>query len=155
MHDSTASKLTGSRILPVLIAALFLVSMPLLFRKPSSTMTHAREIAIHASVLSMSDSAWSGNRWFFTLIDAPPPGEVAFGIHDVYPYRFFTARDIASGDILISIDSPIRIPSRPDSPLEENLQLSAISRGEYTLLLVHHKNSESWPAALFSIITNG
>ena len=155
MHDSSGTDSTASRILPALIAFLLLASIPVLFRKPSTTLTDLKEIAIHASAFSLSDSAWSGNCWFYDGIEPPLPGEVAFGKHALYPYNFITARDVRTGDVLIRIHPPITVPPDENPINYESLHISAFGKDTDTYVLIHQENSESWPVNLFSIITNG
>ncbi|MCK4806700.1 MAG: hypothetical protein KAT09_03590 [Candidatus Aegiribacteria sp.] len=118
-------------------------------------MTNIEEIAIHASTLSLSDSAWSGSWWIFDGIEPPLPGCVAFGTHNLYPIRLITARDVQTGDVLIRIISPLSIPSDENAMNRQNLHFSSFVQDTDALVLIHQQGSESWPVNLFSIITNG
>ncbi len=155
MHDSQRSDLAGNRLLPSVIAFLLLASMPVLFRKPSTTMTSLEEIAFHASVLSSSDSVWSGGRWIFEGIEPPLPGCIAFGMHDLYPFQLVTARDVKTGDVLVRIVSPLSITSDVNAANRHNLRFTSFVQSTEALVLIQQKDSESWPVNLFSIITNG
>lgn len=155
MHDLQRPDSTVNRIIPPVIAFLLLASMPLLFRKPSTTIPDLEKIAIHASALSLSDSAWSGDRWIFDGIEPPIPGEVAFGTHDLYPFRLATVRDVQTGDVLVRIISPLSVPSDTSMVNRQNLRFSSFVQDTKALVLIHRQNSKSWPVNLFSIITNG
>ncbi len=155
MHDSRRPISTASRVLPPVIALLLLASMLFLFRKPSTTFTNLEEIAIHASALSLTDSAWPGGWWIFDGIESPLPGIVAFGTHNLYPFRLITARDVQTGDVLIRIISPSSIPSNASRTDHQNLRFTSYVQSSEALVLLHQQNSESWPVNLFSIITDG
>lgn len=152
MHD--LSELTAARISAVIIGFLLLVSMPVLFRKPASTMSDIGEIAIHAFTLSLSDSVWSGGWWMIEGIEPPLPGCVAFGTHDYYPYKFFTARDVRTGDVLIRITSPLNLSSNADFETRRNFHFTAVVQDTDALVIIRSQNSESWPVRLFSIMTS-
>ncbi|MEN8209476.1 MAG: hypothetical protein ABFR50_09510 [Candidatus Fermentibacteria bacterium] len=145
---------TANRLLPSVIAFLLLASVLLLFRNTSTTFTSPEEIAIHASELSKTDSVWSGSWWIRGGIEPPPPGCVAFGMHDLYPFKLITARDVQTGDVLVRIISPLSIPSGSIERNPQNLRFTSQVRDSEALVLVCQQNSESWPAGLFSIITN-
>jgi len=153
MHDLQRPYSTVSRLLPPVIAFLLLSSMLVLFRKPATTFTNLEEIAIHASELSKTDSAWPGSWWMYDGIDSPLPGCVAFGTHDLYPFRLITARDVQTGDILVRIISPFSLPS--EARTVNRLRFTSFEKDSEALVLLHQQNSESWPVSLFSIITNG
>jgi hypothetical protein len=153
MHDPSGPLSITGRILPALIAVLLLTGILFLFRNPSATMTDIGEIAIHASALSMSDSAWYGTCWLPDWIEPPIPGEIAFGLHDVFPYKLFTIRDVRTGDILVDIRSSIAVSLDENTP--ENHQITAILKDTGAMVLICDRNSESWPVYLFSIITDG
>ncbi len=155
MHDLQRPDSTANRILPSVIAFILLASMPLLFRKPATTITNIEEIAIHASALSLSDSAWSGGWWIFDSIEPPLPGCVAFGTHDLYPFRLITARDIQTGDVLVRIISPLSVPLDVSAVNRQNLRFTSFVQDSEAFILMHQQNSESWPVNLFSIITDG
>lgn len=112
-------------------------------------------MAVHASVLSLSDSAWSDSWWIWSGIEPPLPGCVAFGIHDLYPFRFITARDVQTGDVLIRIISPLSIPSNENTMNRQNLRFTFFVQDSEALVLIHKSDFDSWPVNLFSIITNG
>ncbi|MCD4700886.1 MAG: hypothetical protein K8S24_03420 [Candidatus Aegiribacteria sp.] len=137
------------------MAFLLLASMPVLFRKPSTTMPGLEEMAVHASALSLSDSAWSGSWWIWSGIEPPLPGCVAFGIHDLYPFRLITARDVQTGDVLIRIISPLSISSNENTMNRQNLHFTSFVQDSEALVLIYQSDSNSWPVNLFSIITNG
>lgn len=130
--------------------------MLVLFRKPSTTFTNLEEIAIHASELSRTDSAWPGSWWMYDMIESPLPGCVAFGTHDLYPFQLITARDVQTGDVLVRIVSPlsISIPPGPDRASTQSLRFTSYVHDSEALVLMHSQNSESWPVNLFSILTN-
>ena len=144
---------TVNRVLPQIIAFLLLASVLLLFRKPATTFTNLEDIAVHASVLSLSDSAWTGSLWIWDAVEPPMPGCVAFGVHDLYPFRLITARDVETGDVLVRIISPLSIPS--DASAVNRLRFTSFVQDSEALVLLHQQNSESWPVNLFSIITGG
>lgn len=129
--------------------------MPLLFRKPSTTITDLEEIAIHASALSLSDSAWLGSWWIWDGIEPPLPGCVAFGTHDLYPFRLITARDVQTGDILVRIISLSSLPSEASTVSCQNFHFTSFVQDSEALVLIHQQDSESWPVNLFSVITDG
>ena len=153
MHDLPESTVT--KISAVTIGFLLLASMPVLFRKPSTTTSDIGEIAVCASMLSLSDSVWSGEWWMIEGIEPPLPGEVAFGIHDYYPYKLLTARDVRTGDVLVRILSPLNFPSNTYSVIRRNLHITAVVQDTDAIVIVRSQNSESWPVRLFSIITRG
>ncbi len=154
MHDLQRPCSIVNRVIPSIIAFILLVSMLFLFRKPSTTLVNIEEIAIHASALSLTDPAWPGSWWIFDGIESPLPGCVAFGTHDLYPFRLITARDVQTGDVLVRIISPLSIP--PDaSGISRSLPIISYVQNSEALVLIHQQNSESWPVNLFSIITNG
>ena len=155
MHDLQRPISTVNRVLPPVIAFLLLASILFLFRKPSTTFTNLEEIAIHASALSLTDSAWTGSWWIFDGIEPPLPGIVAFGTHDLYPFRLITARDVQTGDVLVRIISPLSIQSNAGRVNRQNLRFTSYVQNSEALVLLHQQNSESWPVNLFSIITNG
>lgn len=155
MHELPRSNSTGNRILPPVIAFLLLASMPVLFRVPSSTITNLEQLVTHASALSLSDSAWNGSGWVFDGIEPPLPGCVAFGTHDLYPFRLITARDVQTGDVLIRIVSPLSIPSDENTLNRLNLHSTSFVQDTVVLVLIHQQDSESWPVDLFSIISDG
>ena len=156
MHDLPRSDSTANRyrVLPSVIAFLLLASMPVLFRNPSTTMTNLGEIAIQASALSLSDSAWSGSWWIFDMIEPPLPGCLAFGTHDLYPFRLVTARDVQTGDVLIRIISHLNIRLDENAMNRQNLHFTSFVQDMEVLVLIHQQDSESWPVNLFSIITD-
>jgi len=155
MHDSSGAESEKSSIAAAVIAILLLASVLILFRKPASTMTDFREVAVHASAISLSDPAWSGNRWIFSDIEPPSSGEVSFGRHEVYPYSFIIARDTETGDVLVRILSPLAIPWADNSACHDNDRITTVVRNRDAFVLTHQQNSESWPVRLFSIITDG
>lgn len=155
MHDLQRPYSTVSRLLPPLIAFLLLSSMLVLFRKPATTFTNLCEIAIHASELSTTDSAWPGSWWMYDRIDSPLPSCVAFGTHDLYPFQLITARDVQTGDVLVRIVSPlsISIPPGAGRVSPQNYHFTSYVHDSEALVLIHSHNSESWPVNLFSIFT--
>lgn len=142
---------TVNRVLPSVIAFLLLATTLILFRKPATTFASLEEIAIHASVLSLSDPAWPGSCWIRDGLEPPIPGSVAFGKHDLYPFRLITARDVHTGDVLVRIISPLTIPS--EASTVSNLRFTSFVHDSEALVLLRRQNSESWPVSLFSIIT--
>lgn len=153
MHDLSESIV--ARISAAVIGFLLLALMPVLFRKPSSTISDIGEIAIRASMLSLFDSVWSGNWWIFEEIEPPLPGCVAFGTHDYYPYKLITARDARTGDVLVKILSPLNLPPNPDFVTHRNFHITGIVQDTDALVIIRNQDSESWPVRLFSIITSG
>jgi hypothetical protein len=131
--------------------------MLILFRKPATTFTNLEEIAIHASELAKTDSAWPGSWWIYDGIESPLPGCVAFGTHDLYPFQLITVRDVQTGDVLVRIVSPlsISIPTGAVRVNHQNLHFTSYVHDCEALVLIHQQNSESWPVNLFSIFTNG
>lgn len=154
MHDLPRSDATGNRILPPVVAFLLLLSIPVIFRNASSTIKNLEQLVIHASALSLSDSAWAGNCWIFDGIEPPLPGSIAFGTHDLYPFRLATARDVQTGDVLIRIISPLSIPSDENAMNRLNLHYTSFVQDTVVSVLIHQQDSESWPVYLFSIITD-
>jgi len=150
MHESSEASIIPA----VIIGAVLLLLMPVIFKKPASTMSGIEEIAIHAYALSSTDPAWSGNLRVLKGIEPPLPGEVAFGTHDFFPYRFITARDVRTGDVLVRILSPLDLQSNPDRINRSNLQITAVVRNTDAIVLIRNKDSNSWPARLFSFITD-
>ena len=140
---------------PPVIAFLLLSSTLILFRKPATTFTNLEEIAIHASELSKTDSAWSGSWWMYDRIESPLPGCVAFGTHDFYPFQLITARDTRTGDVLVRIVSKlsISIPPGAGRVSPQNHCFTSNVNDSGALVLMHSENSESWPVSLFSIFT--
>ena len=155
MHDSSGEKSAKSSMSALLIAIILLASVLILFRKPASTMTDFREVAVHASALSLSDPTWSDNQWIFREIEPPAAGEVSFGRHELYPYSLITARDAETGDVLVRIFSPLGIPWADNFSCLENTLITTVVRNRDGYVLSHQQNSESWPVRLFSIITGG
>lgn len=155
MHELPRSDTAGNRILPPVVAFLLLVSIPVIFRNPSSTIKNLEQLVTHASALSLSDSIWTGSCWIFDGIEPPLPGSVAFGTHDLYPYRLVTARDVQTGDVLIRIISPLSIPSDENAMNRLYLHYSSFVQDTVVSVLMHQQDSESWPVYLFSIITDG
>lgn len=153
MHDFGRPHSTVNRAIPSVIAFLLLASMLLLFRQPSTTLMNLEEIAIHASVLSLSDPAWPGSCWIWDGLEPPIPGCVAFGKHDLYPFQLITARDVQTGDVLVRIISPLSIP--PEASTVNHLRFTSFVQDSEALVLLRLQNSESWPVNLFSIITDG
>lgn len=155
MHDLQRSYSTVNRLLPPVIAFLLLSSTLILFRKPATTFTNLDQIAIHASELSKTDSAWSGSWWMYDRIESPLPGRVAFGTHDLYPFQLNTARDIQTGDVLVRIVSTLSISIPPGAGRvnPQNHRFTSYVHDSEALVLIHSQNSESWPVNLFSIFT--
>jgi len=155
MHDLQRSYSTVNRLLPPVIAFLLLSSTLILFRKPATTFTNLYQIAIHASELSKTDSAWSGSWWMYDRIESPLPGRVAFGTHDLYPFQLNTARDIQTGDVLVRIVSTLSISIPPGAGRvnPQNHRFTSYVHDSEALVLIHSQNSESWPVNLFSIFT--
>jgi len=153
MHDISES--TTARISAAVIGFLLLALMPVLFRKPATTISDIGEMAIYASTLSLSDSVWSGEWWITEGIEPPRSGEVAFGMHYYYPYRFFTARDVKTGDLLVRISSQLNLPPFSNTTVHRNFYITAVVQDTDALIIIQRQNSESWPVRLFSIITSG
>ena len=153
MHDLSES--TSARISAAIIGFLLLALMPVLFRKSATTISDIGEMAIYAYTLSLSDSVWSGDWWITEGIEPPLPGEIAFGIHYYYPYKFFTARDVRTGDVLVKILSQFNLPPFANTAAHRNFYITAVVHDTDALIIVQRQNSESWPVRLFSIITNG
>jgi len=152
MHDGMRSALSIIRVL--LIGILLLAIIPILFRKPASTMTGIGEIAIHASALSLSDETWSGNCRLIECIDLPPADEVAFGVHEYFPYRLVTVRDEETGDILIAVSSPLNLLEGIDAASRRDPSIRAVLRETDAIVYMGELNSGSWPARTFSIISS-
>jgi len=155
MHDPSGPFSITGRILPASFALILLAGILFLFRNPSATLTEIGEITIHASALSMSDSSWTGSRWILDGIEPPFPGEVAFGLHDVFPYRLFTVRDVRTGDMLICIHSPIKVSLYENLQSRNNDRMTAILNDTGAIVLICSQNSRSWPVYLFSTVTDG
>ncbi len=150
MHDSSKAAIVPA----IITGVLLLLLMPLVFRKSASTISDIEEIALYAQALSSTDSVWTGNLWLFREIDPPLPGEAAFGTHNLFPYRLITVRDTGTGDVLVRILSPFDLQSNTERMNESNFQISAVVRNTDATVLIRNRDSNSWPARLFSIITD-
>ncbi|MCK4671478.1 MAG: hypothetical protein KAT47_02975 [Candidatus Aegiribacteria sp.] len=137
---------------PAIFAACVLLSaIPVLFRKPAATIVRLDEIAILAAEVSERDTLWMGDNTFFNL-QLPAPGTVAFGSHEYYPYHLTTVRDAASGDVMVMITSRISIPFiRPQDTSTHSFKTPFDGK---VYVLIHAGSNGSWPARLFSVISN-
>ena len=141
-----------SQLPAIFIAGIILVGLPYLFRIPASTIVRPDEIAILAAQVSEKDPLWTGNNAPFNL-NVPEAGTVAFGSHEYYPYHLTTVRDAASGDVMVVITSEPSIPVvRPGSTSTHSFRTAVDNEKVY--ILMHDGSNASWPARLFSVISN-
>ena len=141
-----------SKLPAIFTACVFLFAIPVLFRKPAVTIVRLDEIAILAAEVSERDTLWNGDNTFFNL-QLPAPGTVAFGSHEYYPYHLTTVRDAASGDVMVMITSRLSIPTvRPQDTSDTHSFKTAVDGKVY--VLIHDGSNGSWPARLFSVISN-
>lgn len=144
-----------SSLFSILFALIPLICLPIIFRKPAATITKPEEIALIAAELSNIDTVWVGGTELFNGMLIPVPGTVALGSHEYYPYLLATIRDIVTGDVLVLITSPFEIPSTSSRTTQEDLSVDIVIKGSKAMVLLHGQTEGSWPALLFSVITNG
>ena len=141
-----------SQLPAIFIAGIILSGLPILFRIPAATIVRLDEIAILAAQVSEKDPLWMGDNAIFNL-NTPEAGSVAFGSHDYYPYHLTTVRDAASGDVMVVITSESSIPLvRPRNTSTHSFSTAVADDKIYILL--HAGSNVSWPARLFSVISN-
>lgn len=139
--------------LPAIITACVLFSaIPVLFRKPAATIVRLDEIATLAAEVSERDNLWTGDNTFFNS-QLPEPGTVAFGSHEYYPYHLITARDSASGAVMVIITSRLSIPSIRSQSTSTHSFKTAVDDGK-VYVLMHDDSNGSWPERFFSVISN-
>ncbi len=142
-----------SKLPAIFIAGVLLSAIPVLFRKPAATIVRLDEIAMLAAEVSEKDTLWMGDNTFFNL-QIPAAGTVAFGSHEYYPYHLTTVRDSASGDVMVMITSKLTIPSvMPQNTYDTHSFETAVD-DKKVYVLIHAGSNESWPARLFSVISN-
>lgn len=140
-----------SELPAIFIAGLLLTVIPVLFRKPASTIVRLDEIAVLAAEVSERDALWMGDNTFFNS-HLPAPGTVAFGSHEYFPYHLTTVRDAASGTVMVIITSQISIPSVIPRNTSTHSFKTAFDEGK-VYVLMHDGSNGSWPARLFSVIS--
>ncbi|MCD4847418.1 MAG: hypothetical protein K8R76_04430 [Candidatus Aegiribacteria sp.] len=141
-----------SKLPAIFIAGILLSTIPVLFRKPAATIIRLDEIAILAAEVSVRDAFWMGDNTFFNS-HLPEPGTVAFGSHEYYPYHLTTVRDSASGAVMVMITSRLSIPSVIPQNTSTHSFKAAVDDGK-VYVLIHDGSDGSWPARLFSVISN-
>lgn len=151
-HQKAAPVMRESKLPAIFIAGVLLSAIPALFRKPAATIVRLDEIAILAAEISERDTLWMGDNTFFHS-QLPAPGTVAFGSHEYYPYHLTTVRDAASGDVMVMITSQLSISSIRPQNTSTNSFKTAVDDGKVYVLL-HDGLNGSWPAQLFSVISN-
>ncbi len=154
MHDTFDPGGSRNLLTPLVIGLVLLASMPLLFRKPVTAFRDPLTMSVHAYELSFSDSTWNGQGWIFSRIAPPTPGRIAFGTHDIYPLRFYSARDTVSGDALIRMVTPGDFRASPRNTSWQDMEIRFAGEGGNLLVLIKGNCQGSWPADLFSIITH-
>lgn len=138
-------------LISAVTAIVLLFSLPFLFRKPATTLRRPQEIARLAAEIAQEDPIWMSGEAVFSF-PVPPAGTVALGSHSIYPYDIQTIRDQRSGDVLVVISFGFEGPEYGRHLDEEQ---SMIYLEDRVVILVKGDSTASWPAELFSVISNG
>ena len=154
MHDTPSAGRRLDQLPAILATAVLLALLPLVFTNTLTTLDDPFSLAVHAYQLAQSDTVPSHGSLSLPGMPPPPPGTIAFGVHDLYPIRFFTARDLVTGDVLSRAVFPGDFAGRSGSAVWDSLEVQFRSDGRGSTAIVGSRGSPSWPEELFSIITH-